>query len=83
MAPKHLIDPNCSLARWIYDEIVFFPVVQIGVLVACVTLQTRNSCELLKPLLEVGEPFESQDANGAAEYLARVERDPAPDDSIF
>ena len=83
MAPEHLVDQNCSLARWIYDEIVFFPVVQIGVLVACVALQTRNSCELLKSIFKIGEPLKPQDADGATEDLGRVEWDSAFDDPVF
>ena len=62
---------------------MFFPVVQTTVFVVCIALQTRNSCELLESVLEIGEPPEPQDAKGSAEDLGRIERDSALDDPIF
>ena len=69
-----MVDSNGSLTRWIYDEIVFFPVVQTTVFVARVTLQAQNSRELLELVFKVIDPPNSQDADGTAEDLARVER---------
>ena len=41
---------------------------------ARVALQARNSRELLEPLLEVGEPLESQNAKGSTKNFAGVKR---------
>ena len=78
-----MVNPNCGLARRIYNEVVFFPVVQTSVLVTCVALQARNFSELLEPLLEVSELLESKDTDGTTENFAGVERDSAFDDPIF
>ena len=83
LAPEHLVNLDGGLARRIYDEVVFFSIVQTGVPVARVALQTRNSRELLESVLEIGEPPEPQDAKGSAEDLGRIERDSALDDPIF
>lgn len=45
---------------------------QIHVRLACVALQKRNSCELLKLLLEVLQVSESHDTERATEDLGRI-----------